>query len=34
MNWAQLVGDRDRLRELLEAAYKYNMWKTPEDFAE
>lgn len=34
MNWPQLVGDRDRLRELLVAAYKYNFWQRPDTFDE
>ncbi len=34
MNWSQLVGDRERLRDLLRAAYEYNMWELPDEFAE
>lgn len=34
MNWSQLVGDRDKLRELLVEAYRYNSWPKPEAFEE
>ncbi len=34
MNWSQLIIDRDQMRELLNSAYQYNMWNTPEEFAE
>lgn len=34
MNWSQLVGDRDRLRELLKSAYGFNMWQIPDEFEE
>jgi len=34
MNYSQLVGERDQLRNLLKAAYKFNFWNIPEEFAE
>ncbi|TQV80248.1 AlbA family DNA-binding domain-containing protein [Aliikangiella coralliicola] len=34
MNWPELVGDREQLRELLQQAYRFNFWDIPSEFSE
>ena len=34
MNWAELVGDRERLRQLVRNGYEYNLWNPSADLQE
>ena len=34
MNWADLVGDREKLRQLIRDGYRYNLWNAPQELQE